>query len=74
MVISYPTRSQEGSHFAQSHARTNVLYHSFFPSTIALWNSLPPSVTLSSSVSAFKQFIIFWHFVVSFVSQELHCY
>ena len=56
---NYPTRSQEGSHFVQSHARTNVLYHSFFPSTIALWNSLPPSVTLSSSVSAFKHNLLF---------------
>ena len=35
-------------------ARTNVFYHSFFPHTIALWNSLPQSVLSSQSVLSFK--------------------
>ena len=51
----YSTRSHERSQFAQPHARTNALYHSYFPSTISLWNSLPQSVTSSLSVSSFKR-------------------
>ena len=34
--------------------RTNSHYHSFYPSTIALWNDLPHSVTSSSSLYSFK--------------------
>ena len=35
-------------------ARINQFYHSFFPKTIALWNSLPSSLLSSLSLNSFK--------------------
>jgi len=35
-------------------AHTNAYYYSFFPHSVALWNSLPPSVHASNSLSSFK--------------------
>ena len=54
----YLTRSHERTHFIQPHARTNVLYYSYFPRTIALWNSLPQSIVSCSSVSSFKNSLL----------------
>ena len=36
------------------HARTNLYYNSFFPSTIRAWNSLPEDTKQSPSISSFK--------------------
>ena len=36
------------------HARTNLYYNSFFPSTIRAWNSLPEDTKQSRSISSFK--------------------
>ena len=36
------------------HARTNLYYNSFFPSTIRAWNSLPEDTKQSPSISFFK--------------------
>ena len=38
----------------RSVCRTSSHYHSFHPSTIALWNNLPHSVTSSSSLYSFR--------------------
>ena len=54
----YLTRSHERSHFIQPHAHTNVLYYSYFPCTISLWNSLPQSIVSCSSVSSFKNNLV----------------
>ena len=36
------------------HARTNLYYSSFFPSTIRAWNSLPEDTKQYPSISSFK--------------------
>ena len=45
-----------GAHikFIVPHARTNVLKNSFFPSSVALWNGIPASITSAPSVDAFR--------------------
>ena len=46
--------------FLQPHSRTNSHQHSFFPSAIRLWNSLPVEVSLAPTVSAFKSAVEGW--------------
>jgi hypothetical protein len=41
-------------------SRTNVHLHSFFPSSIRLWNALPDAVTTSASIPAFKAVMACW--------------
>ena len=38
----------------QPFARCNAFYHSFFVSSVKLWNSLPADVVLCSSIGSFK--------------------
>ena len=40
--------------FIQMQARVDVFLHSFLPSTIRLWNSLPADVVASSTIDEFK--------------------
>ena len=50
----YSTRSQDASYLVQQFARTDVLYHSFFPQTISQWNALPQIITSFPSLLSFK--------------------
>ena len=50
----YPTRLSSRPLLTQPFARTSSHLNSFIPSSIALWNSLPSSITNSSSLSSFK--------------------
>ena len=47
-VTGYTTRGHNRT-FVVPQSRINAYRHSFFPSTIMLWNSLPTSVVMSSS-------------------------
>ena len=40
--------------FIQMQARVDVFLHSFLPSTIHLWNSLPANIVTSSTIDDFK--------------------
>ena len=53
----YPTRSYHPNNFLQLPLRTSSFKSSFFPATIPLWNSLPPSLKETSSLSLFKSSI-----------------
>ena len=48
----YNLRNSEN--FAQPFSRLRQSTHSFFPSTIKLWNNLPVDIRKSSSITAFK--------------------
>ena len=50
----YSTRN---CNFIRPFSRLNYMYHSFVPSVISLWNNLPQSVKLSSSVYCFKELL-----------------
>jgi hypothetical protein len=50
---SRTTRGQQNK-FLVPQSRTNVHLHSFFPSAIRLWNTLPAEVAASPSVPALK--------------------
>ena len=52
---AYFMRSQEAGNLTQQYARTDMLYHSFFPWTISQWNSLPQSVISCHSLLSFKR-------------------
>ena len=41
-------------------SRTNVHLHSFFPSSVRLWNTLPDMITTTTSVRAFKLAMAGW--------------
>jgi len=43
--------------YTQLAARTNVYLHSFFPSTIKLWNSLPNEIVFSRDFDCFKSLL-----------------
>ena len=53
--------------FSRLFCRTSSLANSFFPSTIKLWNSLPPSTKSTQSISYFK-----FRINCDFASQPLH--
>ena len=53
--LTYSTRSSHASIYVQPFAHSNSFLYSFFPKTISLWNSLPSSVILSTSISSFKR-------------------
>ena len=40
--------------FSQQHCRIQAYQHSFFPSAVRLWNSLPPAVVAAQSLELFK--------------------
>ena len=50
----YPIRSHHTHHFDVPSARIESYKHSFFPSSIALWNSLLADIALSSNIDSFK--------------------
>ena len=50
----YSTRN---CYFIRPFSRLNYMYHSFVPNVISLWNNLPQSVKLSSSVYCFKELL-----------------
>ena len=45
------------SSYVQPFARTNAYLHSYVPSTISSWNSLPTEVTNTQSLPSFKDFL-----------------
>ena len=53
LVTGYTTRGHNMK-FVVPQFRINAYRHSFFPSTIMLWNSLPTSVVMSSSLATFQ--------------------
>ena len=53
-LCAHNTRLSSQVTFVQPFARTNTYHHSFFPSIISLWNSLPKSVVTVPSVMSFK--------------------
>ena len=59
----------ESSVFHQPFARTNTFLHSFVPSVVSSWNSLPCNVTNAPTLSIFKHrlaiYINFCHVLVS---------
>jgi len=50
----YSTRN---CNFIRPFSRLSYMYHSFVPNVISLWNNLPQSVKLSSSVYCFKELL-----------------
>ena len=52
---TYSTRSNGMNRYVLPFARTNVLQSSFFHRAISLWNSLPSSVTTTTSLPSFKR-------------------
>ena len=50
----YSTRN---CNFIRPFSRLNYMYYSFVPSVISLWNNLPASIKLSSSVYCFKELL-----------------
>ena len=53
------TRGQEGK-LLVPYSRTNTMLHSFFPSAIRIWNSLPPAIASSASIDDFKAAMEYW--------------
>ena len=51
---SYSFRSVHSNSLVPLSSHSSQLYHSFFPSTIAAWNSLPPDTASATSLPAFK--------------------
>ena len=54
MTHSYDTRSSNKPLFIVPQCRTNAYQHSFFPSTLANWNSLPREASQTNTIAAFK--------------------
>ena len=54
---SYNTRSTCKQMFSLLQCRTNSYQSSYFPNTIANWNSLPSEVTECASVQTFKKYV-----------------
>ena len=54
-VCCHNTPSSSRATYVQPFARNNTYFHSFFASTISLWNSLPQSVTSAPSAQSFKR-------------------
>ena len=48
------TKKRSADDIQTLHARTNLWYNSFFPSTIRAWNSLPEDTKQSPPISSFK--------------------
>ena len=55
--LNYPNRQGRTSLFVQPYASSNSFLHSFFPSTLSHWNSLPQSIVSSSSLCTFKRLL-----------------
>jgi hypothetical protein len=54
-LCDHNSRSSNQITYIQPFAHTNTYHHSFFPSIISLWNSLPKSVVSAPSVPVFKR-------------------
>ena len=67
----YPTRN---CNFIRPFSRLNYMYHSFVPSVISLWNNLPQSVKLSSSVYCFKELLQYHLFTLRPMFILASCY
>ena len=52
---NYNTRSSQSIIYTQPYAHCNSFFYSFFPRTVSLWNSLPPNVVTSTSITSFKR-------------------
>ena len=54
-ICSYNTRSNSQKAYNQPYAHSNSYFHSFYPSTLSLWNLLPQSIIISPSILSFKR-------------------
>ena len=52
---TYSTRSNVANRYVLPFAHTNLLQGSYFHRTISLWNSLPSSITTTTSLPSFKR-------------------
>ena len=52
--LFYPSRSVHSHALVPLPAHSTQFYHSFFPSTVAAWNSLPANTVSATSLPAFK--------------------
>ena len=52
---TYFTRSNVANRYVLPFAHTNLLQGSYFHRTISLWNSLPASITTTTSLPSFKR-------------------
>ena len=59
--LNYPNRDGRSNLYVQPHASSNALHHSFFPSTISLWNSLPFSIATAPTFNSFKRQLLNSH-------------
>ena len=61
-LIPSQNRSTRGhkNKFILPHSRLQTHQQSFFPSTIRLWNSLPPSIDLATDLDHFKDIVKHW--------------
>ena len=57
MIHNYDTRLSDKSLFTVPQCRTNAYQHSFFPSTLTNWNSLPREASQTNTIVAFKRHI-----------------
>ena len=48
------TRTRQSSNYFIPYSSVNSHLHSFFPSTIRLWNSIPPDIQSAASIESFK--------------------
>ena len=53
-LIINKTRTRQSSNYFIPYSSVNSHLHSFFPSTIRLWNSISPDIKSSASVESFK--------------------
>ena len=51
----YSLRGRDELTLKKNYARTNTFKYSFFNTIVDMWNVLPPSVRLASSISSFKR-------------------
>ena len=70
--LSQTSRTTRGHsmRYIQLAVRTNTYLHSFFPSTIRLWNSLPKEIALSPNFDRFKLLLDTY---LCFVRISVHC-
>jgi hypothetical protein len=56
-LIQYTTSSTRGpsaKNIRQIYTRIDIYKYSFLPSTIKMWNSIPPAVRASASLNSFR--------------------
>ena len=57
-ICTHALRSSQNCQFIQPFAKSNAFKYSFVPSTCSKWNKLPADVSLSPSLSSFKNSLL----------------